>query len=90
MSACSSCRRPILWCVTEGGKRMPIDPEPHADGNVVKTGATDLVYGKPVPVVRVLDDATMTLFDTVPAGVEPRFVSHFATCPDADKHRTGR
>jgi len=98
VSACSSCRRPILWCVTEGGKRMPIDPEPHADGNVVKTGRTELVPGqyRPVDVVRVLTVAERehTLFDDGEPG-EPdpedvagaRYMPHFATCPSADRHR---
>lgn len=92
MSVCSSCRRPILWCVTEGGKRMPIDPEPHSEGNVVKTGRTEMVPGqyRPVDVVRVLTKADRSLFDQPDdegdvAGA--RFMPHFATCPNADRHR---
>ena len=32
---CRSCRRPILWAETEKGRRIPIDPQPVTDGNIV-------------------------------------------------------
>jgi len=38
---CRSCGRPVLWAVTGNGRRMPIDPTPRADGNLV------LDYGTP-------------------------------------------
>lgn len=28
------CRRPIRWAHTPNGKRIPLDPDPHPDGNV--------------------------------------------------------
>ena len=27
-STCSSCHAPIIWCVTNTGKRMPLDAKP--------------------------------------------------------------
>lgn len=75
MSACRSCRAEIWWARTESGKRIPLDPEPVPDGNVV------VVQDSP-PVVRVLAAADL------PLHIVPTYKSHFATCPHADTHRT--
>lgn len=32
---CSGCGRPVTWVVTEAGRRVELDPDPHPDGNVV-------------------------------------------------------
>lgn len=32
--SCKSCGQPIVWALTTKGRRMPIDPEPVAGGNV--------------------------------------------------------
>ena len=84
----------MLWVQTEGGKRMPIDVASVPNGNVVKTGATvpsPFKAARPVDVVRVLTVMERTLFDAAgdDAEVPPdqRFVSHFATRPDAAGHR---
>lgn len=71
MSACRSCHAPVVWVRTAAGKRMPLDPDPVAGGNVVVNGdvATVLPPGTPMPV-----------------GVH-RYQSHFATCPQASTHR---
>jgi hypothetical protein len=34
VSFCKGCGARIDWYKTTAGKNMPIDPEPHADGNV--------------------------------------------------------
>lgn len=72
MSACRSCGAPLRWAVTAKGRRLPLDPEPAATGNVVvdATGAA-----------RVLSP-----LEPRPADV-PLYLSHFATCPDANIHR---
>lgn len=80
---CRSCRAPIRWAVTTAGRRMPLDLEPVPDGNVVIEGEKD-----GVPVVRVLHrDEQPALFE---ADQPERFTSHFASCPDADRHRRPR
>lgn len=71
---CKSCRRPIRWVVTRGnGRRMPVDWDPHEDGNVVvdPDGRADVYRETPTAVA---------------AGSTLHF-SHFATCPNADQHR---
>lgn len=83
MSDCRSCGAPIRWAVTATGKRIPLDPEPVDGGNVLLHEPIDggesiaTVVGKAPAPSLFGDDA-------------PRYVSHFATCPNADQHRHPR
>lgn len=38
MATCRNCSAVIVWAKTEAGKRMPLDAEPVADGNLVLLG----------------------------------------------------
>lgn len=82
--ACRSCGAPIRWAVNPAtGKQIPFDAAESPDG-------THLLV--PVPVG--LDRADRWTAVYVPparreAVKDPRFVSHFATCPDAAKFRGG-
>jgi hypothetical protein len=80
---CRSCGAPVEWAVTQAGKRMPIDPEPRADGNIQFTGRILPSERGSVREVRYVT-AQAGFFDD---GLLARYVSHFATCPDADMHR---
>jgi hypothetical protein len=75
MPECSSCGAPIRWAKTIKGVGIPLDPEPSPRGNVVisEEGAA-LVYNSPGAVAARYEG-------------EPRYLSHFATCPNADQHR---
>lgn len=77
MPVCSKCKAPITWAYTESGKRMPLDPLPHPDGNVVYAGDG-------ADRVRVLKKADQG--DLFLAGLQ-RYNSHFVTCPAADSFR---
>ena len=81
MSArCRSCRSPILWTVTGPDRRMPVDPAPSPDGNVdVDTSRYTPSGAHPATVLGPLE---------VEAHDGPLYLSHFATCPDADKWRS--
>jgi hypothetical protein len=69
-SMCISCGAPITWAVSSAtGKKMPIDAEPHHDGNIVLTDGT-------AQVVAAAARAAL------PAGTL-RYRSHFVTCPNA-------
>ena len=76
--ACSSCGAAVIWTTTHNGKRMPVDAEPVEDGNVRLRQEGDRVVaeypGKEHP----------GLFDDVDRA---RYVSHFATCPQAQSWR---
>lgn len=78
MAECRSCRSPITWCVTENGKRIPIDPTPRADGNLVLLGAGR--GGAPLAVQ----------YSEVKHFGRKRHVSHFSSCPFAGAHRRSR
>lgn len=83
MSACRSCRAPVVWVETEArgdkpGRKMPLDADPEnlsmalglPNGNLIFTGAHT---GEGTPIVRY-----------VSAGLHR---SHFASCPNAKQHR---
>ena len=70
---CNSCHQPVWWKLTSNGKRMPIDPDPVPDGNLILDGENTVLVIGPIDVLADPDTA--------------RYVSHFATCPNADEHR---
>lgn len=76
MSAeCSSCGAHIIWALTEKGKRMPVDAVPTRNGNIVLEDD-----GRSVKAV---------VRDAMLPGVQALYISHFATCPNAARHRKG-
>lgn len=77
-SACKSCGAAVVWVRTASGKLMPIDGEPHVDGNLelVGAGLTGVVY------------LSANQRAMPPTG--PRYLSHFVTCPNAANHRKPR
>jgi hypothetical protein len=84
MIACKSCGAEIVWCVTEQGKRMPIDAKPSDQGNVCmfecpETG-TDMC--------RVISRDELATWSADEDG--QMYTSHFATCPNAKRHRKGK
>ena len=74
MSACRKCAARIVWAVTERGKSMPVNRDPVENGNLV----LEEQDGRP-PIARKPDE----LLDRD----LPRYVSHFATCPNAEEFR---
>lgn len=77
MSRCRSCRAEIVWVGTEHGRAMPLDRQPYVGDDP-----------RGLFVIRVVDKRAIGM--AVPAGAfedEPRYRSHFATCPHADEHR---
>lgn len=87
MANCRSCKAEIIWALTEGAKREPLDAVPVPNGNIEITGKVKrhLEDGsiEETPTVRHLKKGEG---DVLP-GMEPPalYVSHFATCPDAKK-----
>lgn len=72
---CRSCGAPVTWTLTVKGKRIPLNPEPVPDGNIVPV----IIDGE--RRARVVTEA-----NPAPDGVQ-RFKSHYATCPQADEWR---
>ncbi|MBN1628154.1 MAG: hypothetical protein JW990_00170 [Thermoleophilia bacterium] len=77
MSACRSCGARITWLETAGGGRMPVDEDPTPEGNVV-------VVGK---MAKVCKNAAAA--EALYPG-QPRYLSHFVTCPQAGAWRNHR
>ena len=79
MSKCKSCGAKIIWLPTIGGKSMPCDPEPipYREDSL----GSMMIVTNDGRVVRAKIDASS---ETV------GYVSHFATCPDAEEWRGRR
>lgn len=75
---CRSCHKPIRWATTPKGRPMPLDLDPHPDGNV----HLGWVGGEELALVLAGAELAAAQLE---AGTLYR--SHFVTCPDADEHR---
>jgi hypothetical protein len=77
MPECKSCGAPLIWAKTIKGHSLPLDAQPSPKGNVIVTeDGTAMVYRDPSAIAPRYAN-------------EPRYVSHFATCPNAETHRKG-
>lgn len=76
---CRSCGAEIVWARSQLGKRIPLDAEPTADGNVIlrPDGAAIVLSGAGLAEARANRSGRV--------GTLHR--SHFATCPQAGEWR---
>ena len=74
---CSSCPAIVIWAETEKGKRMPVDAKPVPNGNIY------LVHRgqRKAPL------AVHAKFDRIDGQKIPKYRAHFASCPNASRHR---
>ena len=85
-STCKSCGAKIVWIKTTRGMSMPCNAE-QVQYQENKRGSA-LIVTKDGDVVRGnIIDGNQTSLVPVVDGVG--YVSHFATCPNAAKHRRG-
>jgi hypothetical protein len=83
MANCRGCNAPIMWAITEEGKRAPLDPEPSSAGNV-------LVWrrlGDDGAVLTYCATFAGDVLATLVAHGVPLRTNHFMTCPVADRFR---
>ena len=71
----------IVWCVTTSNKRIPVEPEPHPDGNI----SVSWVGGAPHATVHAVSRNQTSIFDLgdnpKPAGGdEYRYMPHHVRC----------
>lgn len=93
---CRSCGAPIIWAVTASGKQMPLDPgfldvvplsDSNGDPEITGRGSRHRY------LVGFDIDARSVSGHALPPDVRPELPrvkvrqSHFASCPNADKHR---
>lgn len=84
-AACSSCGRLIIWAVTKNGKPMPVDARAVGNGNIELVPAGD---PREPPAALMLDkQGEREISPGVKHSPMLRYVSHFATCPNAAEHR---
>lgn len=70
MSKCRVCPASIVWAVTVNAKAIPVDADPHPDGNVRLTqGPIGLLAEVLGPLEKMLEDG-------------PLHMPHHATCPN--------
>lgn len=76
VSRCRSCGAEIIWIKTQTGKSMPVDSE-----RIYYTPKTNGLLKLVTPDGRVISA------EPDPSSTVWAYVSHFATCPYADRHR---
>lgn len=89
LSRCRTCDAPIVWTITSNGKRMPIDAEPVVAPRGFRIDEElldEAQQGFNDDELRPGKELVAT-FTATPAPGEKLYLSHFATCPDADEHR---
>lgn len=75
MSKCKSCGKEIIWVNTKRGKSMPCDAAPIRFSRAEKGELFVTPFGEVVSGVRCSTSD------------EIGYISHFATCPNANQHR---
>lgn len=78
---CRSCGKQIMWIKTTAGKSMPVDP------TVRPYWPADGAAGK---IVTSQGEVVSCNFDGPRDAVQFGYISHFATCPAADRFRRGK
>lgn len=73
ISNCRGCDAPIIWTITENGKRMPLDADPTEDGKFV---IADPPEGESNPL-----GVWFTKAQQYGVGGAERHKAHWATCP---------
>ena len=81
-ASCKSCQAPVIWAKSKTtGKAMQVDAEPAENGNILLVETGHFQRGYEFRVLNAADiEAARLRHDSL-------YVSHFATCPDADRHR---
>lgn len=81
MTRCRSCEAHIIWARNQQTDRMmPLDAKPSVAGTLLLDPPSQ--GREPVLVT-----SRHPLYATRVGAGEPLYVSHFATCPNADAHR---
>ena len=77
VTTCKSCGAKIVWIKTQNGRSMPCNEEQVE----YHTKDGEVVRGN---IIKDGGSALVPIVDGI------GYVSHFATCPNADKHRRTR
>jgi hypothetical protein len=86
-AVCKSCKRPVVWAKTVDGKMMPLDAEPdpaRPERHVPVTVECGGVEHEGSPRW----EGPLRIVRSVPGRGNLR--THYATCPNAKRHRRPR
>ena len=78
----ADCQAPIIWAITQAGKRMPVDADPAPNGNVLLQPSLNPSTNTPRATVVNPNSPPLDGFDGT------LHHSHFETCPAADRWRS--
>ena len=87
VTTCKSCGAKIVWIKTQNGRSMPCNEEQveyqknYRGAALIVTKDGEVVRGN---IIKEGGSALVPIVDGI------GYVSHFATCPNADKHRRTR
>lgn len=79
MARCKACGAPIIWIQMKSGKLMPCNSEP-IPYKENPSGKHQFVTGQ----------GEVVTADIYPGSDKYGYVSHYATCPEADSFRRAR
>lgn len=79
----------MLWAVSLAGRAIPMDLHPLREYPARELGVFVLLnrVGQDAPLAMPLASMSALAFESAAQHSVPLFVSHFATCPNADEHR---
>ncbi len=80
----------MIWAVSLAGRRIPMDGKPLAEFPNRELGVFLLLRrtGEEAPLALPLATVSALAFESAKELKVPLFVSHFATCPNAQEHRS--
>jgi len=81
---CRSCGRQVLWIKTKAGKNMPCDTK------LLAYVIPESGKGKERIVTEIGEVVSADITDNEAERDGLGYISHFATCPNADYHRKRR
>ena len=87
VTTCKSCGAKIVWIKTQNGRSMPCNEEQVEYQKNYRGSALIVTKDGEVARGNIVKDSGSALAPIVD-GIG--YVSHFATCPNADKHRRTR
>ena len=90
-SKCRSCGARVTWAITQKGNSMPLDAQSVLDGKFFLV--TDYADGSKREQEEYETISTESDNETAAnyrATNRSRYTSHFATCPNAAKHRKAK
>lgn len=80
----------MIWAVSLRGRRIPMDGAPLVEFPDRELGVFLLLRrtGEDAPLALPLATVSALAFESARELKVPLFVSHFATCPNAEQHRS--